>query len=577
MRMSRLLLRTLRDDPADADTAGHALLVRAGYVRRVAAGVYTFLPLGTRVLQRVSAVIRQELDRSGMQELLMPALSPIELWERSGRAKRIVGDDAILPAMILDARGGRFVLGVTHEEVVTTTVAGEVDSYRQLPLTVYQIQTKFRDEARPRYGLLRGREFLMCDAYSFDADKVGMQASYEVAKEAYARIFARFALPATPVEALSGAIGGDVNHEFMVESAIGEDHFVRCPACGYAANVEAAAVGSPEGSGPNPDAPTPTRVATPDAPTIEAVVGILSDPEIDASRTIKAIAAYDERGDVVVILVPGDREVKLPAGWRLFEDEDFASHPELVRGYLGPVGLAARLVVDAAVPVAAHAWVVGANEADAHHRDVVYGREFTASGVGDYVVARAGDRCARCGAPLEIVRSVEAAHIFQLGLTYTAKPGAFAMDGMTFTAEDGTERPFWMGCYGFGVSRLIAVLAETFRDEHGLCWPASSAPYDVHLCAPGAHRTPAVRAAAETLYEALLALGVAVLYDDREVSAGVTFADADLVGIPLRATVGTRGLERGAVEARDRRSGATDDVALEGAGAALAARAAAAA
>ena len=378
MRMSRLLLRTLRDDPADADTAGHALLVRAGYVRRVAAGVYTFLPLGTRVLQRVSAVIRQELDRSGMQELLMPALSPIELWERSGRAKRIVGDDAILPAMILDARGGRFVLGVTHEEVVTTTVAGEVDSYRQLPLTVYQIQTKFRDEARPRYGLLRGREFLMCDAYSFDADKVGMQASYEVAKEAYARIFARFALPATPVEALSGAIGGDVNHEFMVESAIGEDHFVRCPACGYAANVEAAAVGSPEGSGPNPDAPTPTRVATPDAPTIEAVVGILSDPEIDASRTIKAIAAYDERGDVVVILVPGDREVKLPAGWRLFEDEDFASHPELVRGYLGPVGLAARLVVDAAVPVAAHAWVVGANEADAHLRDVVYGREFTA-------------------------------------------------------------------------------------------------------------------------------------------------------------------------------------------------------
>ncbi|HLK45391.1 MAG TPA: proline--tRNA ligase, partial [Acidimicrobiales bacterium] len=390
MRMSRLLVRTLREDPADADTAGHALLVRGGFVRRVASGVYTFLPLGIRVLHKLEGVLRDELDAAGMQELLMPALSPIELWERSGRAKRIVGDDAMLPAMILDARGGRFVLGVTHEEVVTTTVAGEVDSYRQLPLTVYQIQTKFRDEARPRFGLLRGREFLMCDAYSFDVDKDAMGASYERAKAAYVRIFERFGLPATPVEALSGAIGGDVNHEFMVESPIGEDHFVRCPSCGYAANVEAAGVGARVGAGPgDPTAhPALERVATPGAPTIDQVVELLGDPSIDATKTVKAIAAFDGDDAPVVILVPGDREVKLPAGWRLFEDTDFTAYPSIVRGFLGPVGLGVRVVADTSVTTAPHAWVVGANEVDAHHLHAVYGRDFDVAEAGDYVTAR---------------------------------------------------------------------------------------------------------------------------------------------------------------------------------------------
>ena len=567
MRMSRLLLRTLRDDPADADTAGHSLLVRGGYVRRVASGIYTLLPLGTKVLHKLTAVIRDELDAAGMQEMLMPALSPIELWEQSGRAARF-GSDA-LPAMVLDVRGGRFVLGVTHEEVVTSTVSAEVDSYRQLPLTVYQIQTKFRDEARPRSGLLRCREFLMCDAYSFDVDKDAMVASYDVAKEAYLRIFERLALAVTPVEALSGAIGGDVNHEFMVEAAIGEDRFVRCTACGYAANVEAAEVGAPAGAGPPADHPLSRRVATPGAPSIDEVVVLLDDPAIDASRTLKAIAAFDQRGEVVVVVIPGDREAKLPSGWRLFDDADFASHPSIVRGYLGPVGLDVRVVVAASVAVAPHAWVVGANASDAHLADVVVGRDFQAKDVGDYVLAREGDRCARCGGALEFVRSVEAAHIFQLGLTYTAAPGAYVMEGATFGGEGGTEQPFWMGCYGFGVSRLIGVLAETFRDEHGLCWPTSSAPFDVHVCAPGVGRTPKVREVADALYAELRASGVDVLYDDRDVSAGVAFADADLVGVPLRVTVGARGLERGIVELKERRSGEVVELAVDHAAHAL--------
>jgi prolyl-tRNA synthetase len=562
MRMSKMLLRTLREDPADADTAGHALLVRAGFVRRVSSGVYTLLPLGLRVIRKVSDIIRDELEAAGMQELLMPALSPYELWEQSGRAAKF-GSDA-LPAMTLEARGGRFVLGVTHEEVATVTVGAEVDSYRQLPVTIYQIQTKFRDEARPRYGLLRGREFLMCDAYSFDADKDAMQVSYDTAKAAYVRIFERLSLPVTPVEALSGAIGGDVNHEFMVESAIGEDHFVRCGTCGYAANLERAEVGARAGAPGAVEVGAPRRVATPGATTIDEVVAVLADAAIDASRTLKSVAALDELGQPVVIVVPGDREAKVPSGWRLFGDEDFAAHPQLLRGFLGPVGLGARVVADSSVPAAAHAWVVGANEADTHLVDVLYGRDFVAAEVGDYATARAGDPCPRCGAALEVVRSVEAAHIFQLGLVYS-----LVMPGGTFTAEDGSEQPFYMGCYGFGVSRVLAVLAETFRDDEGLCWPRATAPYDVHLCALGAGRTPEVAVAADALYDALVDLGLDVCFDDRDVSAGIAFADADLLGAPLRVTVGKRGLERGIVEARERRTGDVAEVELEGAAAAI--------
>jgi prolyl-tRNA synthetase len=555
--MSQLLLRTLREDPADADTAGHALLVRGGFVRRLSSGVYTFLPLGLRVLHRVEQVVREELDAAGLQELLMPALSPIELWEQSGRAAKF-GSDA-LPAMVVDARGGRFVLGLTHEEVVTTLVAGEVDSYRQLPVVVYQIQSKFRDEARPRFGLLRGREFLMCDAYSFDVDKAHMGESYGKVLEAYLQIFDRIGLPVTPVEALSGAIGGDVNHEFMVESAIGEDHFVRCPSCGYAANIEAAAVGA------SPIAPSPSAaslpdlrlVATPGVTTIDDVVAMLADDGVLASTTIKSVAALDAADDPVLVLVPGDREAKLPAGWRLFDESDFVTHPGFLRGFLGPVGLGVRVVADSSVAALAGPWVVGANEPDAHLVGAVLGRDFEVDEVGDYVLARAGDRCPRCEGTLELVRSVEAAHIFQLGLTYSS-----AFPEASFVAEDGTIQPFWMGCYGIGVSRLVAVLAETFRDERGLSWPASSAPFDVHVCGLGAHRNEAVRATADSLVAELGALGLDVLYDDREATAGVALADADLLGVPLRVTVGTKGLERGVVELSERRTGEVVDLAV---------------
>ncbi len=564
VRMSQLLLRTLREDPADADTAGHALLLRGGYVRRVSSGVYTFLPLGLRVLQRLQRIIREELDAAGMQEILMPALSPIELWEQSGRAA-VFGSDA-LPAMVVDARGGRFVLGLTHEEVVTTTVAAEVDSYRQLPLTVYQIQSKFRDEARPRHGLLRGREFLMCDAYSFDVDKEGMGESYRRALEAYLRIFERVSLPATPVEALSGAIGGDVNHEFMVDSPIGEDHYARCESCGYSANIERAEVGA------RPLEPTPAagvlpgiaRVATPGATTIDDVVAMLADASITAAMTIKSIAVRDEADELAVVLVPGDREVKLPGGWTLLDDAGFAQHPELVRGFIGPVGLSVKVLADASVTAAGHAWVTGANERDAHLTGVVFGRDFDVAGVGDFVVARDGDPCPRCGGRLELVRAVEAAHIFQLGLKYS-----LVMPGAEFTDEAGEVRPYWMGCYGMGVSRLVAVLAETFRDDDGLCWPAATAPFDVHLCALGYARSPEVAAAADALAAELRGLGLDVLVDDREVSAGVALADADLLGVPWRVTVGTRGLARSAFEARARSTGEVHELALDGGAAQL--------
>jgi prolyl-tRNA synthetase len=560
VRMSQLLLRTLREDPADADTAGHALLVRGGFVRRVASGIYTFLPLGLRVLHRIERIIREELDAAGMQEMLMPALSPIELWEQSGRAAKF-GSDA-LPAMVLDARGGRFVLGVTHEEVVTTTVAAEVDSYRQLPLTVYQIQSKFRDEARPRFGLLRGREFLMCDAYSFDVDKDHMGESYQRALVAYLAIFERLGLDVTAVEALSGAIGGDVNHEFMVPSAIGEDHFVRCPSCGYAANVEAAKVGATPAATPADAGSQPELrvVATPGVTTIDDVVALLADEAVTAATTLKSVAVIDDEGAPVLVLIPGDREAKLPSGWRLFGEGDFVTHPGFLRGFLGPVGLGVRVVADVSVLASATPWVVGANEPDAHLVGALLGRDFDVDDVGDYVVARAGDRCPNCDGGLEVVRSVEAAHIFQLGLTYS-----MVFPEASFVAENGTTGPYWMGCYGIGVSRLIAVLAESFRDERGLTWPASSAPFDVHVCALGAGRHEAVRTAADALVAELSGIGLDVLYDDRDASVGVSLADADLLGVPLRVAVGSRGLERGIVELAARRTGEVRELALDAA------------
>jgi len=440
------------------------------------------------------------------------------------------------------------------------TVGAEVDSYRQLPLTVYQVQVKFRDEARPRFGLLRTRELIMADAYSFDVDKDAMQQSYQVVYDAYLRIFARLGLDVSPVEAESGAIGGDVNHEFMVPSAVGEDHFVRCVACGYAANVEAATRGGFD----NPviggvEAPAMVEHHTPDRPGIDRVVAFFDDPAITSADLLKSLAAVDGSGRPVLVLLAGDREARLPSGWRLFEDDDFAAHPSLVKGYIGPMGQQAEgitVVADVGV-LRPGTWITGANRADHHVSGALLGRDFTVDEWGSYAVVVTGDACPRCGLEVELVRSVEAAHTFQLGTKYSD-----VMAGAGFVAEDGEEAVFSMGCYGMGVSRLLAVVAEEHHDDKGLAWPVQLAPYQIHLAALGAGRAPEVAEAADALYHRLVAAGIDVLYDDRDVSPGVKFADADLLGVPIRLVVGAKGVARGIVEWRSRVTGAEHEAEL---------------
>ena len=553
MRMSRLLLRTLRDAPSDAEAVSHRLLVRAGYVRRAASGIYTFLPLGWRVLQNVERIVREEMDGAGAQEMLMPILQPEELWAQTGRLATM--DDILFR---LEGKGGKFVLAPTHEELVTATVAGEVDSYRDLPRNVYQIQFKYRDEARPRFGLLRGREFIMKDAYSFDATREGMRASYQVMYDAYCRIFDRLGLTYTPVEADAGAIGGDVNHEFMVPSLIGEDLFARCTKGDYAANVEAAETAVRDLPATRPDEAL-TEHHTPGRPGIDLVVDFFADAGLSASGMLKCLALADAEGNAVVVLVPGDREVRVPHGLRPFEDADFARHRELVKGYIGPMGLSGagvRVLADHAVQVNGP-WVTGANKVDHHVRGATVGRDFTVDEWGSFATVADGDPCPRCGAPIEVVQSVEAGHTFQLGLTYSSK-----IPNATFTDEEGHQHPYWMGCYGIGVSRAPAVIAEEHHDDAGLVWPAEVAPFRVHLLALGASRNAEVGTAADALYGELVAAGVSVLYDDRDLAPGVKFADADLLGMPTQLIVGGKSLARGVVERKDRRSGDRDEVDL---------------
>jgi len=563
MRISRLLLRTLRDAPGDAEVASHRLLIRAGYIRRVASGIYTFLPLGQRVLSRISEIVREEMNRAGAQEILMPVLQPRELWEQSGRVESLGPE--VYSAFETECRGARFVLGPTHEEVVTATVSADVDSYRDLPLTVYQVQTKFRGEARPRYGLLRGREFLMKDAYSFDVSAEAMRASYQAQYDAYCAVFDRCGLPYVPVEAQAGAIGGDVNHEFMVPSDIGEDHFARCTSCDYSANVEAAQ-SAPRQGGPTASNEEFVSHHTPERPGIDLVVEFFADRGLQAAGMLKSIAVLDSAEHPAIILVPGDREAIVPAGMRAFADEDFTAHPQLMKGYIGPMGMqdrGVRVLADHAVAVGGP-WVTGANEPDHHVTGVTLERDFKVDEWGPFATVAAGDPCPRCREPLELVRSVEAGHVFQLGLRYST-----TMSGATFTDENGEEKPFWMGCYGIGISRLMAVIAEANHDDAGLTWPQQVAPYDVHLLSLGAERAPEVAAAASKLYEDLQSAGLDVLYDDRDASAGVKFTDADLIGLPTQLIVGKKGLERGIVERKDRTTGERDELPLEEAAAML--------
>ncbi len=560
LRMSTLFLRTLREDPADAEVPSHRLLVRAGYVRRVGPGIYSWLPLGVRMLDRVSRIVRQEMDRIGGQEVLFPALIPREPYERSGRWTEY-GDGIF---RLKDRKGGDYLLGPTHEELFTLMVKGECTSYKDLPVVLYQVQTKYRDEARPRAGILRGREFVMKDSYSFDLDEVGLQASYDAHRGAYIRTFERLGMDYRIVSAVSGAMGGSASEEFLAVTPTGEDAFVSCTTCDYAANVEAVETSALPVQDPLTQPPLEI-VDTPDTPTIDSLCALL---RVSPGETLKNVVVTlrhpDGRTEPLVIGVPGDREIDMkrleanlvPA--EVLPFEDFDAHPELVRGYIGPQGLAVRYLVDPMV-VRGSAWVTGANAVGKHARNVVLGRDFEPAGVIPAAEVRDGDPCPRCGAALRIDRGIEIGHIFQLGQKYT---DAFAVDVL---GPQGKPVRLTMGSYGIGVSRAIAAIAEQSHDEKGLIWPRSVAPADVHVVVAGKGEQGAV---GERLASELEAQGLAVLLDDRGGSPGVAFKDAELLGIPSILIVG-KGLADGVVELRDRRAGSARDVPVEQAVAAV--------
>ncbi len=560
MRMSSLFLRTLRDDPADAEVESHQLMVRAGLIRRVASGIYSWLPLGNRALRNVAQIVREEMDAAGAQEVSLPITQPLDLWKRSGR------DELYGPMMfrVQDRKEAWYALAPTAEEVVTTLVAGEYSSYRDLPVNLYQINWKYRDELRPRFGLLRSREFLMKDAYSFDADLAGLQSSYEGMYDAYSRVFTRCGLTFRSVKAQSGEIGGDTSQEFMAVAAIGEDAFVWCEHCDYAANTEAA-TRQPLESWPAVNVAPREAVHTPDMPGIDLVAGHLG---ASPDQLIKSIA-FDVDGELVLALVPGDREVNEYAvigafagqTVRRFTDADFAARPDVPKGYIGPdFAGAARTLADSSIR-APRSWITGANETDHHARNMVLGRDFTPTDWAEIVVVEPGDECPSCGKPLRIDRGIEVGQVFQLGDKYSKALGA------VYTDEHGAEHTMEMGCYGIGVSRILSAVIEEHHDDGGIAWPASIAPYQVHLVVlPGRGDNAAeVLAAADALYEGLRARRIDVLYDDREVSPGVKFADADLLGMPVQVTVGAKGFGRGVVERKVRATGERDELPVDGA------------
>jgi prolyl-tRNA synthetase len=569
--MSELFLRTLRDDPADAEVASHKLLIRAGYVRPVAPGLYSWLPLGLRVLRKIESVVRAEMNAIGGQEILFPALLPRAPYETTNRWTEY-GDSVF---RVRDRRGNDYLLGPTHEELFTLTVKGEYSSYKDFPLTLYQIQSKYRDEARPRAGILRVREFVMKDSYSFDIDSAGLKAAYHAHREAYQRIFNRLEVRYVIVSAVSGAMGGSASEEFLAESPIGEDTFVRCLESGYAANVEAVITARPEAL-PVDGLPEAVVHDTGDTPTIASLVSWAN--EADLGRTVTAadtlknvlVKVRQPGGDweLLAIGVPGDREVDdkrlgaalEPADYALLDDEDFARHPFLVKGYIGPKALRdnnVRYLVDPRI-VDGTSWITGADEPGRHVVGLVAGRDFTADGTIEAAEVREGDPSPDGAGPLVMARGIEIGHIFQLGRKYT---DAFTVDVL---GEDGKPVRLIMGSYGLGVSRLVAVVAEQQHDELGLRWPAAIAPFDVHLVI--ANKDAEARSGAAKLAADLDRLGLEVLFDDRQASPGVKFKDAELLGMPWIVVVG-RGWADGVVELRNRFSGQTSELA---AGASLA-------
>jgi prolyl-tRNA synthetase len=548
--MSTLFLRTLRDDPADATVTSHKLLVRAGYVRPIAAGIFSWLPLGVIALRNVEQVIRQEMDEAGFQEVHFPALLPRDAYEATNRWSEYG------PSLfrLQDRKGSDYLLGPTHEEMFTLMVKGEYSSYKDLPLSLYQIQTKYRDEARPRSGIIRGREFVMKDSYSFDIDDAGLEVSYQKHRDAYIKTFERLGLKYNIVSAMSGAMGGSKSEEFLAPCATGEDTYVLCPKCGYAANVEAmkTIVKASDGNFPAMEV-----LDTPNTPTIESLVDLLNKKfggGFAASDTLKNIMLMVD-GKPYAILVPGDREVDLKrveanlAGAneiRIFEDDDFKKFPKLVKGYIGPQDAKANGITLLADPRVASgtAWVTGANKKDCHARNVVSDRDFKVDRYIEAAEVRTGDNCPECGTEVIIDRAIEIGHIFQLGRKYAESLNLTVLD------QNGKSQVVTMGSYGIGVSRAVAAIAEQSADELGLCWPAEIAPAMVHIVATGKEDAPFTKA--EELAKQLEGLGISVMLDDRrDPSAGVKFKDAELIGNPVIVIVG-KGLAEGKVEIRIR-------------------------
>ncbi|MFI5684819.1 proline--tRNA ligase [Streptomyces sp. NPDC051636] len=551
-RMSQLMAKTLRDDPADAEVLSHKLLVRAGYVRRTAAGIWTWLPLGKKVLANVERIVREEMDAIGGQEVLLPALLPREPYEATGRW------DEYGPELfrLHDRKGGDYLLGPTHEEIFTLIVKDQASSYKDLPVILYQIQTKFRDEARPRAGILRGREFLMKDSYSFDLEDDGLAQSYALHRQAYQRIFERLGLDYRICAATAGAMGGSKSEEFLAPAGAGEDTFADCPNCDFAANTEAITYELREQDAAG--VPAAEEIPTPDTPTIETLAASLGVP---ASATLKNLLVK-VGGEIVAVGVPGDREVDMdkveahfaPAAVELVTAEDFTGRPDLVRGYVGPQGLdKVRYIADPRVAPGT-AWITGANKEHTHARNVVAGRDFTVDAYVDVVVVQEGDPCPKCGTGLKLDRAIEIGHIFQLGRKYT---DALKLDVL---GQNGKPVRVTMGSYGVGVSRAVAALAEQHADEHGLVWPKEVAPADVHVVAAG--KALQTELALEVSGK-LAAAGLRVLVDDRAgVSPGVKFTDAELIGVPQILVAGRRSAE-GVLELKDRRSGEREELTVD--------------
>jgi prolyl-tRNA synthetase len=559
--MSTLFLRTLRDDPADAEVASHRLLVRAGYIRRIGAGIYSWLPLGVITLRNIERVIREEMDKAGFQEVHFPSLLPREPYEATNRWEEYG------PSLfrLQDRKGADYLLGPTHEEMFTLMVKGEYSSYKDLPLSIYQIQTKFRDEARPRSGIIRGREFVMKDSYSFDLDDAGLEVSYQQHRDAYVATFDRLGLKYNIVKAVSGAMGGSKSEEFLAPCTTGEDTYVLCPSCGFAANVEAMVTKVD----PVDSTATPAleELDTPNTPTIDSLVQVLNERfggGFTGASTLKNVMLIAD-GKALSVLVPGDREVDLKRfqenlggihELRTFEDADFAKFPGLVKGYIGPQNAQALGITVYADPRVApgSAWVTGANKKDRHARNVVNGRDFTPDAYVEAAEVRAGDACPECATEVVIDRAIEIGHIFQLGRKYAEALSLTVLD------QNGKSQVVTMGSYGIGVTRAVAAIAEQTYDEIGLNWPAELAPAKVHIVATGKEDLPFDTA--EKIATELEAAGVSVMLDDRRgTSPGVKFKDAELIGNPVIVVVG-KSLEQGNVEVRVRKSGDKQEVAL---------------